>query len=354
MKKSLIFCAALLASAFAFQSCDKVDNPGAATMDEMTYDLARVDFATIIDKYTNANNELYLPAGAEVTIDKAIELEAPLYIIGDKKNPAKIVAKAGFITNSSLIFENVEINATEVETPFILLPPVELKEGELSKKIDLVAFINSKISGLKYQFIYANKQSYLVDCINIQKSVIAYDGSKKKTIFDFNSGGNVAFLGVSESTIFANPKVGMNGGFFSSQSSKNVPDLGGTTQAFAVTNSTLYNITNGNDMCTFRSKDQAYISFRIENSILANCGKNKQFYKGFAGGSDAKKSTWEVSGNVNNWDGADTSADETVAGSNENVKNPVKIVVAFADAEKGDFTQTQTTAGDPRWIANAQ
>ena len=96
MKKSIFFCAALFACAFAFQSCDKVDNVGASTMDEMTYDLARVDFATIIDKYTNANNELYLPAGAEVTIDKAIELEAPLYIIGDKKNPAKIVAKAGF------------------------------------------------------------------------------------------------------------------------------------------------------------------------------------------------------------------------------------------------------------------
>ena len=149
MKKSLILCAAMLACALSFQSCSKEDNVGASTMDEMAYDLARVDFATIIDKYTNANNELYLPAGAEVTIDKAIELEAPLYIIGDKKSPAKIVAKAGFITNSSLIFENVEINATEVETPFILLPPVELKEGEVSKKIDLFAFINSKISGLK-------------------------------------------------------------------------------------------------------------------------------------------------------------------------------------------------------------
>ena len=33
---------------------------------------------------------------------------------------------------------------------------------------------------------------------------------------------------------------------------------------------------------------------------------------------------------------------------------PIEGVVEFADAEKGDFTQKQTSAGDPRWIANAQ
>jgi hypothetical protein len=352
MKKSLIFCAALLASAFAFQSCDKVDNPGAATMDEMTYDLARVDFATIIDKYTNANNELYLPAGAEVTIDKAIELEAPLYIVGDKKNPAKIVAKAGFVTNSSLIFENVEINATEVETPFILLPPVELKEGELSKKIDLVAFINSKISGLKYQFIYANKQSYLVDCINVQKSIIAIDGANKKTTFDFNGGGNVAFLGIDESTIYSVPTVNNNGGFFSSQSSKEVTDLGGTTQTFAISNSTLYNITNGKTVNSLRKNSQAYQKFAVKNSIIVNSGKSGQFLAGLNAGQKGKAENWEVSGNLINFDGGDISTAEAEKIGIE--ISPKEGVVEFADAEKGNFTQKQTSAGDPRWIANAQ
>ena len=354
MKKSIFFCAALFACAFAFQSCDKVDNPSGEPLEPTKAVIDNgSDLKDVIAKFAK-DGVVTLPAGVELTLNEEISLDKDLYIVSDRENPAKITAKAGFITNSSLSFDGVDIDASAIKKPFIQLTAFTLGSDEVSKKIDLIAFIGSKISGLKYQFIYANKQSYLVDCNNIQKSVIAYDGSKKKTIFDFNGGGNVAFLGVSESTIFANPKVGMNGGFFSSQTSKNVPDLGGTTQAFAVTNSTLYNITNGNDMCSFRSKDQAYISFRIENSILANCGKNKQFYKGFAGGSDAKKSTWEVSGNVNNWGGEDTSADETVAGSNENVKNPVKMVIEFADAEKGDFTQKQTSAGDPRWIANAQ
>ncbi len=43
MKKSLIFCAALFACAFGFQSCDKVDNPGSPTLPqftETTYDFA--------------------------------------------------------------------------------------------------------------------------------------------------------------------------------------------------------------------------------------------------------------------------------------------------------------------------
>ena len=351
MKKSFIFGAALmLMGALSFQSCTKADNPSVPREPAVAVFDQGMDLADAIAKFAK-EGVLYLPEGIELTMDKQIKLTEPLYIVCEGKKPAFISATAGIVTNSTLSFENVDIDATELKEPFIQLATLNNTD---TVKLDLIAFRNSTITGLKYQFIYANKQSYLVDCINIQKSVIAYDGSKKKTIFDFNSGGNVAFLGVSESTIFANPKVGMNGGFFSSQTSKNVPDLGGTTQAFAVTNSTLYNITNGNDMCSFRSKDQAYISFRIENSILANCGKDKQFYKGFAGGSDAKKSTWEVSGNVNNWGGEDTSADETVAGSNENVKNPVKMVIEFADAEKGDFTQKQTSAGDPRWIANAQ
>jgi hypothetical protein len=43
MKKSIFFCAALFACAFAFQSCDKVDNPGSPTLPqftETTYDFA--------------------------------------------------------------------------------------------------------------------------------------------------------------------------------------------------------------------------------------------------------------------------------------------------------------------------
>ncbi len=353
MKKSLILCAAMLACALSFQSCSKEDNVGASTMDEMAYDLARVDFATIIDKYTNANNELYLPAGAEVTIDKAIELEAPLYIIGDKKNPAKIVAKAGFVTNSSLIFENVEINAAEVKTPFIQLATVTLDEGQKAKSLDLIAFINSKISNLKYQFIYANKQKYLIDCINVQKSIIAVDGKNKKTIFDFNGGGLPSFLGIDESTIYAEPKLEQAGGFFSSQSGSKMSELGAESQIFSISNSTLYNISYGKNTSSLRENSQATQKFAVKNCIIVNCGKEGQFLAGLNAGQKGKAENWEVSGNMINFGGKDVSATELSKINAESI-SPIEGVITFADAEKGDFTQKQTSAGDPRWIANAQ
>lgn len=351
MKKSIFFCAALLASAFAFQSCDQVKSDNPATVDEATYDLKNLTFAQYIEKHT-VGNVLTLPAGAEVTIDEEISLDKDLYIVSDRENPAKITAKAGFITNSSLSFDGVDIDASAIEKPFIQLTAFTLGSDEVSKKIDLIAFIGSKISGLKSQFIYANKQSYLVDCINVQKSIIAIDGANKKTTFDFNGGGNVAFLGIDESTIYSVPTVANNGGFFSSQSGKEVTDLGGTTQTFAISNSTLYNITNGKTVNSLRKNSQAYQKFAVKNSIIVNSGKSGQFLAGLNAGQGGKAENWEVSGNMINFGGEDVSSAEATKINTE--ISPKEGVVEFADAEKGDFTQKQTSAGDPRWIANAQ
>jgi len=352
MKKSIFFCAALFACAFAFQSCDKVKSDNPATVDEATYDLQNLTFAQYIEKHT-VGNVLTLPAGAEVTIDEEISLDKDLYIVSDRENPAKITAKAGFITNSSLSFDGVDIDASAIEKPFIQLTAFTLGSDEVSKKIDLIAFIGSKISGLKYQFIYANKQSYLVDCINVQKSIIAIDGANKKTTFDFNGGGNVAFLGIDESTIYSVPTVNNNGGFFSSQSGKEVTDLGGTTQTFAISNSTLYNITNAKTVNSLRKNSQAYQKFAVKNSIIVNSGKSGQFLAGLNAGQKGKAENWEVSGNLINFADADVSATELTKINAESI-SPIEGVVEFADAEKGDFTQKQTSAGDPRWIANAQ
>ena len=261
MKKSFIFGAALmLMGALSFQSCTKADNPSVPREPAVAVFDQGMDLADVIAKFAK-DGVLYLPEGIELTMDKQIELAQPLYIVCEGKKPAFISATAGIVTNSTLSFENVDIDATELKEPFIQLATLNNTDPV---KLDLIAFINSTITGLKYQFIYANKQSYLVDCINIQKSVIAYDGSKKKTIFDFNGGGNVAFLGVSESTIYSIPTVASNGGFFSSQSGKEVTDLGGKTQTFAISNSTLYNITNGKTVNSLRKNSQAYQKIRCK------------------------------------------------------------------------------------------
>jgi len=349
MKKSLIFCAALLACAFSFQSCDKVDNPTGTGPTEAVIDNG-MDLADVIANFTDKEGVVTLPAGVELYISKSIELPTPIYIVGNKEKPATIIAEAGFVTNSTLSFENVYIDATNVKTPFIQLATLNNTDPV---KLDLIAFINSTITGLKYQFIYANKQPYLVDCINIQKSIIAIDGANKKTTFDFNGGGNVAFLGIDESTIYSVPTVANNGGFFSSQSGKEVTDLGGTTQTFAISNSTLYNITNGKTVNSLRKSSQAYQKFAVKNSIIVNSGKSGQFLAGLNAGQKGKAENWEVSGNLINFDGADVSATELTKINAESI-SPIEGVVEFADAEKGDFTQKQTSAGDPRWIANAQ
>jgi hypothetical protein len=351
MKKSFIFGAALmLMGALSFQSCSQEDNAGSPVTDPVTADInAGADLVTLLEKYS-VDGVLVLPAGANITIDKTVELATPVYIVGDKDKPALITAKAGFMTNSTLSFENVDVDATSLEEPFIQLA---VQNGTDPINLDLIAFKNSTISGLKYQFIYANKQPYLVDCINIQKSVIGIDGSKKKTTFDFNGGGNVSFLGIDESTIYSVPTVANNGGFFSSQSGKEVTDLGGTTQTFAISNSTLYNIANGKTVNTLRKNSQAYQKFAVKNSVIVNCGKSGQFLKGLNAGQAGKDTNWEVEGNCFNW-GGEVIAEQKIGSADDNIKNSIDKVVEFADAEKGNFTQQQTSAGDPRWIANAQ
>jgi hypothetical protein len=340
----------MLAGAFVLQSCSQEDNVGAPVVDPITADIqSGDDLVTLLEKYS-VDGVLVLPANAAITIDETVELATPVYIVGDKDKPALITAKAGFITNSTLTFENVDVDATNLEEPFIQLATLN---GTDPVKLDLIAFINSTISGLKYQFIYANQQPYLVDCINIQKSIIGIDGSKKKTTFDFNGGGNVSFLGIDESTIFSVPTVANNGGFFSSQSGKEVTDLGGTTQTFAISNSTLYNIANAKTVNTLRKNSQTYQKFAVKNSIIVNSGKSGQFLAGLNAGQKGKAENWEVSGNMINFADADVSATELTKIEAESIST-IEGVISFADADKGNFTQKQTSAGDPRWIANAQ
>ena len=222
--------------------------------------------------------------------------------------------------------------------------------------VDEVAFndVNMKIAT---RLFYANKSKFWIKKLSVDNSVIAVDGTFKKSIFDCNGGGNVKLLSVNNSTIYANPKIGQNGGFFSSQSSQKPTEFGeDETQTIQITNSTLYNITNGNDMVTLREKDKEYMSFIVKNNVIVNCGKNGQFFKGLAGASDAKKATWDVDGNALNWGGADVSGTETVKGTNDEVKNSIEGIVEFENAEEGDFTlayksaQNEAKIGDPRWI----
>lgn len=300
------------------------------------------DLSELIAAYIEANPDLeaydiVLPAGGAYTVSAPIIISKPLTIIGDATSPATIDA-------SVLTGDNAIIKMAPVEDMTTL---------------EKVVFSNLNMK-IATRLFYANKQKYWVKKLYVDNCLIAVDGTFKKSIFDCNGGGNVSHLLVNKSTIYANPKVGQNGGFFSSQSSQKPTEFGADEkQTFEITNSTLYNITNANDMCTLREKDKDYLTFILTDNIIVNCGKNKQFFKGFAGGSDAKKATWIVDKNTIFWGGVDVSKDETIKGTNAEVKNCLTTDPGFADPENGDFTvsmasdQAKYKTGDPRWVMDA-
>ena len=305
--------------------------PEAVTISPMTGDIS-ASLAKASRGKKVSDITINLKAGSSYTISQPIMAAGSVTVNGN----------GAFIDASAITGDNAII-----KMPSGISVPTE---------VDEIAFNNVSMK-IATRLFYANRSKFWIKKLSVDNCVIAVDGTFKKSIFDCNGGGNVKLLSVNNSTIYANPKIGQNGGFFSSQSSQKPTEFGeGETQTFQITNSTLYNITNGNDMVTLREKDKEYMSFIVKNNVIVNCGKNGQFFKGLAGASDAKKATWDVDGNALNWGGADVSGTETVKGTNDEVKNSIEGIVEFENAEEGDFTlayksaQNEAKIGDPRWI----
>ena len=308
---------------------------------------------------------LALTDGAEISS----ALENEIYKKGiDKVGAISITLEAGDYTieksieapNSFSLFGPVNldltgratIDASKLDGPFVLMSKEPtLKTNEKGAFVDgSVSFMGVDINNLKQQLVYANKTQYLMDLVGVFDCVIGIDGTAKKTIFDFNGGGNTKQVSVLSSTIWANPTNGQNGGFFSSQSSKDVRELDETaTQTFEIYSSTLYNITNGKTVNTLRKNSQEYQQYIVNRNIVVNCGKSNQFLKGLNAGQAGKDVNWQVDGNVFNFDGA-ISEEQQIGSSEDNIKNTIKVLVNFADAENGDFRQGGVeSVGDPRW-----
>ena len=309
--------------------------------------------------------DLYLTDGAEIS--SAIANEA--YRLGiDKLGPIYVGLDEGEYTientiespNTFVIYGpgnnsltgRAAIDASKLDGPFVLMSKEPtLNANEKGAYVgSFVEFYGVDINNLKQQLVYANKTQYLLDGVAVYDCVIGIDGTAKKTIFDFNGGGNTKELLVLYSTIWANPTNGQNGGFFSSQSSKDVRELDEeATQIFALEGSTLYNITNGKTVNTLRKNSQAYQLYYVHNNIVVDCGKSNQFLKGLNAGQAGKDTNWEVDTNVFNFDGT-ISAEQQIGSSEENIKNTIEVLVNFADAANGDFRQGGVEmAGDPRW-----
>lgn len=281
-----------------------------------------------------------------LTKDAAYTISAPIVV----PNSLVINGNGATIDASSLTGDNAIIKLPAGVTDYTTF-------GEI-----LFNDVNMKVAT---RLVYGNKSKFWVEKIGVENSTISVDGTFKKSIFDFNGGGNVKLLSVNKSTIYANPKIGQNGGFFSSQSSQKPTEFGASeTQTFQITNSTLYNITNGNNMVTLRENNKPYLNFIFKNNVIVDCGKNKEFFKGFGGGNACANSTWDVDGNLINFNGADTNANEVCGKGAEDVKNSIAAIVAFENAAEGKFdgelgvatvpTTETVTVGDPRWKLTAK
>ena len=311
------------------------------------------------------NVNLTLTDGAEISsalakyiYEKGIDKVGQITILletGDYTIENSIEAPNTFVLlGLSTTTKRAKVDASKLDGPFVLMSKEPtLKTNEKGAFIDgCVVFMGVDINNLKQQLVYANKTQYLMDIVGVSDCVIGVDGTAKKTIFDFNGGGNTKELQVLNSTIWANPTNGQNGGFFSSQGSKDVRELDETaTQMFKISNSTLYNITNGKTVNTLRKNSQEYQQFIVTNNIIVNSGKSNQFLKGLNAGQAGKDVNWEVDSNVFNFDGA-ISEEQQIGSTADNIKNTINVLVQFKDAENGDFTQgyvKDTEAGDPRW-----
>ena len=268
---------------------------------------------------------------------------------------ASIVAPASLTINGN----GATIDASALTTPFIQMATIA-EGAELNEKdalvIDGITIKDVTVTGLPYQLIYANKQKYLITTLKVDNSVIGINGSKNKTIFDFNSGGNCLNLTVNNSTLWANPSNAQNGGFYSSQSGQSVQDLkDGAEQVTTISNSTIYNIASGKTTSTRRKNSQDWIKYVVTNSIIAESGKSGQFLKGLNAGQAGKDAEWTVDGNTFIFGGA-VIEEQAVGSTAENIQNSLTSDPEFADAANGDFTvgesteQAELETGDPRWL----
>lgn len=212
------------------------------------------------------------------------------------------------------------------------------------------------VDNLSQNLFDCNKTNYLFENVTLNKSIIAIKGASKKTIFNFNGGGNTKNLTVSGSTLYADDATTwQNGGFYSSQSGSSVDQLGGTEQKTTIENSTLYNICKGKTTSTRRKDSQKWMTYEVKNCIIVNSGKSGQFLAGLNNGQKGDNSNWIVDNSSFTYDGQDVAATEATKIKEGVMTNTVNGTPLFRkEITEGDFTlgicaQFYYKVGDPRW-----
>ena len=263
-----------------------------------------------------------LTNGGEYTISKSIVVPNSLYIV----------------TGDIMAWEqqNATIDASGLEGPMITTPaeaPEEWVKGQIL--VDDVT-----VKGLKKALFASAAKNYFYEQFSIWGSVI--EVAADVTTLDFTK-GSVASLMISSSTIYA--PTATTKAFYSSQSGQKATEYAeDAQQSFIIFGSTLYNLAPGKNFFTHRQANQTWLTYNLQNNIFVNCGKSGQVVKGVNGGQSGKNPKWMIVSNLFNYDGKDTSAEESTGDADEPVEKSIPGVVTFADAAAGDFNATVTLA----------
>lgn len=341
MKKlNYLFGAAVMAIAMTLASCSADDLPVLGIFNGDDLSTAVANHTEIVNGVPTVN----LPAGVTLTMNDVIESNAPLTIKGDAANPAtiKIGEKGQFIVTSGIQLENVIIDASEMTQPLVTIGV----EAPAAWEPSFLVFDNVDVIGLKKALTYAAcKNYYVASSLDNCRIQVAAD----VTVFDYTKGSTAIFFNIMNSTIWA-PEATTKS-LYSSQGGQKATEYDAdATQKFQFENSTFYNLTKSKNFFSHRQSNQKWLEYSVKDCIFVNCGKSGQAIKGMNGGQGGKNPVWTITGNVFNFDDADTSADESTGDDDEPVKDSKAVVVKFADAANGDFTQAEAEAGDPRWI----
>ncbi len=213
-----------------------------------------------------------------------------------------------------------------------------------------------KITGLKKALFYSNGKYYVAKNFNI--NWVNVELAADATTFDFTKGSTAENFTVMNSTFYA--PTATTKSFYSSQSGQKTTEWSSSAvQTFKFHNNTMYNLARAKNFFTHRQNSQKWLTFDIQKNIFVNCGKSGQVIKGFNGGGSSANPTWIVKGNAFNFDGADTSADESTGDDAEPIQDSVAGVVTFTDAASGDFngefqlaedaTEPENKIGAPAW-----
>jgi hypothetical protein len=287
------------------------------------------ELAAAVEGKDVASITINLAEGGEYTVSSSLVAPATFSLNG---NGATITAPA-------------ELAAAMITTP----------AGDLAEWNSVDFSINNvTIKGLAQAVFASAGKNYLYNAFTIDNVVAECTAS---IVFDFRKGGVAKDFTIQNSTFYA--PVATNNSFYSSQSAQKATEAPGVTlQTFTLKNSTFYNYAYTKNFFTHRQSNQTWLAFTLVDNIFVNCGKSGQVVKGINQGQNGKNPVWTISGNIFNFDGADTSAAETTGDEDEPVQNSIAAVVTFADAAAGNFNATLALAegavapesvGDPRW-----